>query len=91
MDDDRFNVSEQSNTINDKNFKPVDSLTLIGDPINDETFLSPSTSTFRKSQRDCANKDHQAAIEVLNTIKERLQNSSSNSEKVLLLTLAHKS
>ena len=58
MGDDRFNVLNQSNTKTDQNLEAVDSLTLIGDPINGETFPSSSTSTFRRSQRDCPNKDH---------------------------------
>ena len=68
MDDHRFNVLKQRNTINDENLEAVDSSTLIGDSINDEMFPSPLTSTFRRSQRDCANEENQAAFEVLNQI-----------------------
>ena len=41
MDDDRFIVLKESNAINGENLEAVDSLTLIGDPINDETSPSP--------------------------------------------------
>ena len=73
MDDNRYNVLQKSNTINDENSEAVDSLTLIGYSILVETFPSPSTSTFRRSQSDCADKKHHAVIDVLDQIKDNLK------------------
>ena len=57
----------------------------------DEIFADPSTSEFEKSKTDCSDENHQVGMQVLEQIKEKLQKSASNSEKVLLLTLAPKS
>ena len=48
-------------------------------------------SKFEKSKTDCSDENHYAGMEILEQIKEKFQKSASNSEKVLLLTLAPKS
>lgn len=59
--------------------------------IEDPIFSDLSILNTEEVKEKCNNKLHQAGLEVLNQIKEKFQNSSTNSEKVLLLTLAPKS
>ena len=58
---------------------------------DDDIFADPSISKFEKSKTDCSDENNYARMEVLEQIKEKFQKSASNSEKVLLLTLAPKS
>ncbi|CAH0555039.1 unnamed protein product [Brassicogethes aeneus] len=60
-------------------------------PENNELSNSPLTVMDRKEEKMCNDKEHRSALEVLNQIKTKFQNSSVNSEKVQLLTLAPKS
>lgn len=64
---------------------------LANNPERDVTFLSPLASMPKIRKMQCVDEEHKSAIEILEQLKEKFRNSTSHSEKVLLLTLAPKS
>ena len=79
---------EDASVINDNSPPILENEILMED---DDIFAYPSSSKFEKSKTDCSDENHYAGMEVLEQIKEKFQKSASNSEQVLLLTLAPKS